>query len=215
MSADPETKLRRNLGKLREALYRNPPDIGQSKASYNAVETNVNDLLDAPKISYSLSERLWSDALVLQAQEDLSAVEILTENLGPASVRAMLLQMVFEKLAKAALARVSVTEFLAHRTSHVAASKMVRVIKTNAAYHDLHVDWKEVLPMIQSLERAHPAVAKRGPHLEYPWEQGPVIGHPSQHLEIVRQLADPRNPRGPKLVRFARELCNKFNDIFP
>jgi hypothetical protein len=214
MSVDLEIKLRRNLAKLKGALYATPADVRQGQSSYEAVETNIDDLLDDRKITYHLSERLWSDALLLQAQEDLSAVEILTERAGSPSVRAMLLQMVFEKLAKAALARVSIEEFKAHRSSHVAASKMVRLIKLNASYYDLRIAWKDVLPMIQELERAHPALAKRGPHLEYPWEQETIMGHPSQHL-IVQQLADPLDMRGPKLVRFARELCNKFNNIFP
>ena len=38
---------------------------------------------------------------------------------------------------------------------------------------------------------------------------------PSTHLAIVKQLADPLDPRGPKLLRFARELSNRFDELFP
>ncbi|MGC4067961.1 MAG: hypothetical protein QM784_25590 [Polyangiaceae bacterium] len=158
---------------------------------------------------------MWSDALLAQAKDDLAAVEILSRNEGtPASVVAMLLQMVFEKLAKAALARIDAPCFVANRTNHVAASRLVSAIKNQNAYVQLRYNWKDVLPLVQALERAHPAVSKAGPHLEYPWESGATMGLPSTHLPIVQQLADPRDPKGPRLIRFARELANRFDSIF-
>lgn len=126
----------------------------------------------------------------------------------------MLLQMYFEKLAKAALARTDIHCFNAYRTSHVAASRLISTIKNHGKYVKLHYAWKDILPLIQELERAHPALAKRGPHLEYPWESGDQVALPRTHLQIVKVFDDPRDSNGPKLLRFAKELSNKFDELF-
>ncbi|MFS8068701.1 MAG: hypothetical protein ACMG6S_20265 [Byssovorax sp.] len=166
-------------------------------------------------VPIALSERLWSDALLAQARDDLRAAEVVAEAKGPPSVLAMLLQMVFEKLAKAALARTDRPCFIANRTSHAAASRLVSAIKSHNEYLHLRYAWKDVLPMVQALERAHPALAKGGPHLEYPWETADEMGLPATHLAIVKQLSDPLDPKGPRLLRFARELSNRFDEFFP
>jgi hypothetical protein len=41
------------------------------------------------------------------------------------------------------------------------------------------------------------------------------MGLPEMHLAIVKQLADPFDPKGAKLLRFARELSNRFDELFP
>src|SRR6185503_2514356 len=53
-----------------------------------------------------------------------------------------------------------------------AASRLVSAIKNHSEYLGLRYTWKDVLPLVQALERAHPALARGGPHLEYPWEAG-------------------------------------------
>ena len=90
----------------------------------------------------------------------------------------------------------------------------MNLIKNQNKYLDLRYSWKDVLPLVQALEKAHPAVSKSGPHLEYPWEDGNAMRLPAS-LSIVMQLADPRDMKGPKLIRFAKELANEFDSIFP
>jgi hypothetical protein len=180
----------------------------------SALSDLVDEFLDDRSTPIMLSPKLWSVALLEQARQDLMAAEILATNRGSACVIAMLLQMYFEKLAKAALARTDINCFKAYRTSHVAASRLISTLKNHGRYVELHYAWKDILPLIQNLERAHPAIAKRGPHLEYPWEQGDRMGLPQSDLQIVRNFEDPTNPVGPKLFRFARELSNRFDELF-
>jgi hypothetical protein len=206
--------VRAGLTRIEELLAANVIDKSASEAALVALGTYVEKLLEPQLPKLALSEQLWSSALLRQAREDLTAAELLAGCGGPASVTAMLLQMVFEKLAKAALARTDIQAFHAHRTSHVAASRLVNIIKNHGKYIRLNYDWRDVLPMVQALERAHPAVAKRGPHLEYPWEAGGEVALPSTHLSIVAQIADPRDLKTAKLFRFARELSKRFDELF-
>lgn len=212
---DVEKAIRKCLDQLDTHLAEAPPDISRCRSTASALRAHVEQLLQDRVAPITVSARLWSDALLAQARDDLRAAEALADARGPASVLAMLLQMVFEKLAKAALARTDEPCFVAYRTSHAAASRLVIAIKNHNEYLGLRYAWKDVLPLVQALERAHPALARRGPHLEYPWEEGDKMGLPATHLSIVKQLADPLETKGPKLLRFARELSNRFDELFP
>lgn len=216
MPADIERSIRRWLTRVDNEFSATPFDATKVNAAYTTLKEHVEQLLDDQFRPITLSTRLWSNALLAQARDDLHAAEMIARSEAPpASVLAMLLQMVFEKLAKAALARTDAPCFVAHRTSHVAASRLVSAIKNQNDYLQLHYKWKDVLPMVQALEKAHPAIARSGPHLEYPWEQAGAMGLPATHLPIVKQLADPMDHKGPRLLRFARELVNRFDELFP
>jgi hypothetical protein len=166
MPADIEKSVRKWLAQVDLELAAVPPDIQACQAAFTTLRGHAEQLLGEYFAPITLSERLWSDALLAQARDDLRAAEVVAETKAPPSVLAMLLQMVFEKLAKAALARTDRPCFIANRTSHAAASKLVSTIKSHSEYLDLRYAWKDVLPMVQALERAHPAIAKGGPHLE-------------------------------------------------
>lgn len=215
MPAELEKSVRKSLDRVHQELVAIPPNIQSCQAAFKTLRGHVEQLLDDSFPRIRRSERQWSDALLAQAREDLCAAEVVAAAKAPASVLAMLLQMVFEKLAKAALARTDKQCFMACRMSHAAASKLVHNIKNQNKYLNLHHAWKDVLPMVQALERVHPALQRSGPHLEYPWEDGDEMGLPATHLDIVRQLSDPYDLKGPKLLRFARELANRFDEIFP
>jgi hypothetical protein len=212
--ADVEKLVRRWLSQTEAALLTVPPDVAQARAALGTLKGHVEQLLEDHFPPLNLPARLWSDALLAQATDDLAAAQVLAREGGPASVLCMLLQMVFEKLAKAALARFDAQCFVALRTSHAAASRLVAAIKTQKDYVGFHYAWKDVLPLVQALERAHPALAKGGPHLEYPWEAGTRMALPEEHW-IVRQFDDPSDPKGPRLLRFAREICERFDELFP
>ncbi|AGP41864.1 hypothetical protein [Sorangium cellulosum] len=214
MAADIEKLLRRWLSQTEAELNATPADVARCQAAFVNLKQHVEELLGSYFPPIKLSARLWSDALLRQADADLHAAEALAREGGSASVLCMLLQMVFEKLAKAALARFDAQCFIAFRVSHAAASRLVSTIKNHGAFVDLRYKWRDVLPLVQALERAHPALARGGPHLEYPWEAGDRMGLPEE-LPIVRQFDDPLDPKGPRLLRFARELHDRFDELFP
>ena len=124
----------------------------------------------------------------------------------------MLFQMVFEKLAKAVLARTDRGAFIACLGKHTSASRLVIMLKNHAAFTDIKHQNKTLLPILTALERLHPALSASG-HLEYPWEEGDRVLAPSE-LRIVQELADPRVSWGSRAQRLARELLNKFDTIF-
>lgn len=165
-------------------------------------------------------EHAWADAYLAQAREDLAAAKEL-EGKTP-SVLAMLLQMVFEKLAKAALLRSGQASLEQAKRSHAAASRMVAVMKRNREQletigNGYRYAWKDVLPLVVELERAHPQLAAGKPQLEYPWadaETGQVCW-PARDLPVATRLGAPNSLAGMRLLRFAAQLDQQFDEVFP
>jgi hypothetical protein len=163
--------------------------------------------------------REWSDAYLAQARADLEAAG----QLGGAvpSVFAMLMQMALEKIAKAWLLRTGQIDLAGATSSHLAASRMVALLKRDRrrlatlGYGDAYA-WKDVLPLVQELERAHPQLAEGGAQLEYPWEQPDgSIAWPARDLSLALRLGDPRSTEAARLLRFARQLSEQFEAIVP
>ena len=116
------------------------------------------------------SQREWAEGYLAQARADLGAARVVGGR--EPSAFAMLLQMVFEKLAKAALLRKGSIDIAWARSNHRAAGKMVKVVRLErdrlAPLGGSKV-WEDVLRVVEALEQAHPSIPKDGPHLEYPW----------------------------------------------
>lgn len=136
------------------------------------------------------------------------------------STFAMLLQMVFEKFAKAALLRQGAVTLEWAFTSHGSASRMLLVLRRQRALFAViggDKMWEDVLWAISEIERSHPQLAQsRAPRLEYPWEdaQG-VVRWPSRDLSIAVALGDPRRALGLRVVRFAQAMSARFDEMFP
>ncbi len=71
-----------------------------------------------------------------------------------------------------------------------------------------------MLVWVENLTGAHPALTKQGPHLEYPWEQGERVCHPSSDLPIVNELRDANTLVAPHLLKFANHFVNNFDELF-
>lgn len=168
--------------------------------------------------------RDWATGYLGQAREDLAAAKAL-QGTAP-SVVAMLLQMVFEKLGKAALLRSNQMTVHGAQASHAAASRMLAAIRRNRSLlrrlgNGYEHAWKDVMPVVTELERLHPAIAvhrggSREPCLEYPWEDASgTVKWPARDLPMVPRLRDPRLQLGSRLVRFANQLAGDFDELFP
>lgn len=164
--------------------------------------------------------RDWADAFVAQASEDLVAAQAAFEA-GAVSTFCMLIQMVFEKLAKAAFGRGGQSIVRKHE---VAARLMVVLRRTPSAL-SLIVGGEATLAAIRELEAAHPSVVadamRRGepqsPQLEYPWLSSRTgrVEWPAQHLPIARRAADPRDRVAASLLKSARGFVRNFDVVFP
>lgn len=151
----------------------------------------------------------WTDALLRQAKLDLLAAATLQEH-ELASVRAMLLQMAFEKIAKAHLAKTNWPSFENLRHSHAVASRLAVTLRSMAKDFLREAKYrgrtgKEALNTMVELTKAHPALAKDGPHLEYPWSRPDGLHHPDE-VRIVAEIGDPHSIRNLHLLKFAQEL---------
>jgi HEPN domain-containing protein len=165
--------------------------------------------------------RDWSDPFLHQAQSDLRAAEAAFEARCE-STFCMLLQMAFEKLAKAAFAR----QGNRPTRSHDGASRLLLVLARDPAGPALPGYCGRVLQAIRELENAQPAIVGRAvrqhgvpqyPQLEYPWEN-PVtqtIEWPDVHLPLAIRVRDPRQRIGADLLKFAHALSSQFNELFP
>ena len=129
----------------------------------------------------------------------------------------MLIQMVFEKLAKAAFARGG------HgvQKSHYAASHLFAVLRRHPSGLALLHANPNVQQFVWELEAAHPAIAGRQtppwPQLEYPWEDvasGTVL-HPARDLALARRVRDPRDRIAVDCLKFADALADQLHVIVP
>ncbi len=166
------------------------------------------------------SDRDWADAYLAQASEDLKAAQLIAGNTP--SVLCMLLQMVLEKTAKAALLRSGQIPLRQAVSSHGAASRLVAMLKRNQRYLVALGDgdpyrWKEVLPLVYELERAQPQLAQNGPKLEYPWVDATddSIRWPARDLPIAQRMTDPRDQSGARLLKLAARLVQQCATLFP
>jgi hypothetical protein len=155
----------------------------------------------------------WVTALLEQASLDLRAAEVLDLNVQGPTV-AMLLQMAFEKIAKAYLARTNWPAFASLRRSHAVAKRLTQALKRGGRQFLPRVgpQSRKVLPWIEALTEAHPALRKNGPHLEYPWEASDRVQVPVE-LSIVKILQDPGSGAAVHLIKFAHYFIDNFDNI--
>jgi HEPN domain-containing protein len=163
----------------------------------------------------------WADPFREQAEEDLRAAQASYTH-GCESAFCMLLQMVFEKLAKAAIARRGTDP----PHSHQVASRLLLLLARTPGGPQLPRYGDRVLSAIKELEDAHPSVVRNAmrnfgvaqyPQLEYPWENPHTgaVEWPSQHLPIAQRVRDPRQRIGADLLKFASALAHQFDTLFP
>jgi hypothetical protein len=162
----------------------------------------------------------WGDAFLAQTRADFAAADaVATSGLAPSSL-AMLLQMVFEKLAKAALLRMRSADLEDVTSTHATAGRLLKILRRERRRFDslggAHA-WGDVIWMIEELERAHPQIArsKTDAKLEYPWETpAGAIQWPERDLPVARRLGDPRSNLKTRVTRFADQLAWQFTNCF-
>lgn len=163
-------------------------------------------------------EQAWSKAFISEAKDNLRAASLLALNVSEApSTFATLLQMTFEKLAKAYLLIESQGTVESIQTSHRAASDAFGYLRRHDEDYEVLErlglknmrSWRAALQLISELERAHPSLAPQGSaQLEYPWED-PVSGEvrwPAAHLALLERLCDPNARLAQQLLHLARRF---------
>jgi hypothetical protein len=129
----------------------------------------------------------------------------------------MLLQMVFEKLAKAAYARSG--QVVPH--THRAASHLFAVFLRRPGGITLLQGSQNVQQFISELGGAHPQLAKAQPQpwppLEYPWEDpaGGITYYPEHDLGLCRRVRDPQDRIALDCLRLASAIEQQLFAITP
>ena len=165
-----------------------------------------------------LPAREWATPFLEQAREDLRATRSLVDTRADcASTFLMLLQMAFEKLAKAAFAEKSQVV----PRQHEVVSLLFAYLKRSASGRELLRISPNVEAFVVLLEQAHPAVAGRytppAPQLEYPWEDETTdtISYPSRNLYLADRVRNPRDRIGLDTLLFAETLASTFPNWLP
>lgn len=211
------------------SILANDPDQShpsQLKRHVDELQKLVEQLAP-PNVTLVRSGSDWSLAFLRQAKADLDAAKaiVVDANVMRSAVVAMLLQMVFEKIAKAWLARTDFPFFAKNALrSHNAAEKMTLALRRRAISKERQFKvfaspkWVKALVAVGALEAAHPTNAKSGPHLEYPWETPTGVllaGDTPPPLTVVADIARPGNDVGPFLFKIAQKLIEEFDQLFP
>jgi hypothetical protein len=163
--------------------------------------------------------RDWADPFLEQAKADLAAAWCLAgqDTDFYASTLCMLIQMVFEKLAKAAFAR----NGSGFARSHEAASRFFETLKRHPTSKAILAGAQNVEEFVGELELAHPTIAGNHtppwPQLEYPWEDAlsGTVRYPAKDLALARRAADPRCSIVNDCLRCASTLAQDLWTILP
>src|ERR1039458_3166500 len=135
--------------------------------------------------------RDWAVPFLEQAKADLAAAEFLASQGAHhhPSTLCMLIQMVFEKLAKAALRRGGEPI----KNIHEVLGKFLPTLKAKPSLTPPTFT-SAVERFILDLEQATPQIANKtgGEMLEYPWEDASRrVCWPARDLSLARQVASP------------------------
>lgn len=161
--------------------------------------------------------RDWADPFLEQAREDLRAAWAVSDAGVSPSTLCMLIQMVFEKLAKATYARNNQVVSYTHK----AIPNLFAVLKRHPAGKNLLQASPNIEQFVLSLEWAHPAIAKTQnpplPQLEYPWEDavsGTVL-YPARDLPLVKRIYAPKDRIAAECLKCASDLAKQLTTIVP
>jgi hypothetical protein len=168
--------------------------------------------------------RDWSEPFLEQAREDLKAAWSLA-NATPlsASTLCMLIQMVFEKLAKAAFAKGGNVD---NRNHQVASRVFPLIQRASPAGVHLVRNSPNVIQFVFELETAHPFVANRAekddptvpwPRLEYPWPDptASVVLSPAHNLALAQRVRCSADRIAADCLKFASAFAKDFHNIIP
>lgn len=165
----------------------------------------------------SPSSAKWGHAFLRQAEADLRAAEILLKSGVAASTACMVIQMVFEKIAKAYRLKGGESYTSVRQGSHRTMEKLIQMLRLQSETYRNELgsptaqDWKKLLGVLKALEDAQPSVAQDArPQLEYPWSQGGQVRWPEDHLPLGKKLMDPRNRLAADLLRLGHTLVRNY-----
>jgi hypothetical protein len=166
----------------------------------------------------------WRIAFREQARSDFLSADVLALRRDHASQTTMLLQMAWEKLAKAALVMSGAWDPL--KKSHKVAAKFASVLKKAPRIEQVlgspsrlsaaaRLTWLQ--GELEALEALTPALATGGENAEYPWEGrdangAPTIRWPAAHL--TRRFCNPSMRGGMHLRKDFVAIEQQFDRLF-
>lgn len=165
--------------------------------------------------------RTLGRAFLLQAFEDLRAAKMLGENMRIApSTFCMLLQMVFEKLAKASFFKM-VACVPPHPNHRGATEYFAKYFDAYLRFHKNRGKYYLLMEMIRKLENYQPSIAKNklySPQLEYPWVNAAGnICTPAEDLPLVQLILNNNLfvIKMRPLLKLAEEHARELDKLMP
>ena len=171
----------------------------------------------------------WSEAFFAQARQDFLLAMLGAQEISKhgASV-CMLLQMFFEKYAKAVFCSMNNGQLPPrnHRTAKTflsvlrGSSKYSKFKKNsnNSSIQATNRRFLDFFDFISKLEALQPSNANSGkteddtPQLEYPWKHpsSTVFNSPCDDLDIIHEIENPQSRLFTKILPIAQSLINDF-----
>ena len=175
----------------------------------------------------------WSEAYFAQACQDFQLAKVGVQEISQhgASV-CMLLQMFFEKYAKAVYCRMNNNQLPPR--SHRTAKAFLSVLRGSSKYSKFkkHINstaskdanrlFSDFFDFLSKLEALQPSNANGGkveddsPQLEYPWRNTASTDFysPSSHLDIIHEIEEPQSRLFTKILPIAQNLINDFPHFY-
>ena len=175
----------------------------------------------------------WSKAYFAQACQDFQLAKIGAQEISKhgASV-CMLLQMFFEKYAKAVFCRMNNNQLPPR--NHRTAKTFISLLRGSSKYSKFkkHINpvinrtsnrpFLDFFDFISKLESLQPSNANAGkseddsPQLEYPWRNrtSTEFYSPSENLDIIHEIENPQSRLFTKILPIAQNLINDFQHFY-
>lgn len=159
----------------------------------------------------------WSQAFLAQAQEDFDAAFQLLQNHRYGSTFFMLLQMCFEKLAKAAAFQTLGNDRMPPKVHNVIPLFQGMLMRRNTNVKGFYSRHKDAFDFLMNKVAAlQPSLVDGADEqLEYPWiDRHQHIKYPAKDLSIVKEYFNkPANTTLPLVMLTMEEFLNNFHAI--
>ena len=165
----------------------------------------------------SRNRMTWSQAFLMQAREDFDAAFQLLESHRDGSTFFMLLQMCFEKLAKAAAFQTLSNDRMPPKVHDVIPLFQGMLMRRNAnvkGFYSRHKDAMDFL--MDKVAMLQPSLVNGcDEQLEYPWiDRHQHVKVPAKDLSIVKEyFNNPANTTLPLVMLAMEDFLKNFNAI--
>jgi hypothetical protein len=164
---------------------------------------------------------MWAEAYLEQARSDWQMWQLIRKQKMPDCHALHYLQMTCEKLGKAFLLEGKSISLQQAVTSHTAFKRFLQIASRHPLLRELfrmnsaqfRAFIRQLLPLADDIEHLTPALAQRGPNVEYPWESPDKQVYAPVHYTFTVML-ELHKPHGTNLLKLVNLVQQHFYRLF-